>query len=271
MMKAFLFWTLHKQDLTASIASFAQCYQIDIFMFAECGIPIRQLLTALNTTDEAVYFLAPTACEKIVLLIRFSPDLIQPVVESDRLTIQHLQLPGSPNILLAVTYLVDPRNWDEDSQNAECTVLVEQIEEAERVVEHSRTVLVGDLNMNPFQPGVVNARGLHAVMTKNIASEEIRVVQGRLYKYFYNPMWSLWGDGSPGPPRTFYHRKAVHKVYFWNIFDQILIRPALLPIFGHEDVSILDHDGTRSLATVDGYPDKMQYSDHFPIKFQLNL
>jgi hypothetical protein len=271
-MRIFLFWNLNKKDdLTANIVSLANVYQIDVFMFAECVIPIHKILGALNIDSVSEYYYVPTNCEKIIIFTKFSDEFIAPVVESDRLTIQHLQLPGSLSILLAVTHLVDKQNWDEDSQNAECTVLADSIEEAENTVEHDRTILVGDLNMNPFQAGVVNARGLHAVMTRKIALERSRIVQEKSYKFFYNPMWSLFGDGTEGPPGTYYLRKSIHKVYFWNMLDQVLIRPELLPVFNNEDLSILDNDGVTSLATEEGYPNKNNYSDHFPIKFQLNI
>jgi hypothetical protein len=270
-MRAFLFWNLNKkEDLTANITSLAELHQIDVFMFAECAMPVHKILRALNTNGESEYYYVPTNCEKIVIFSKFSDEFIHPVLESDRLTIQHLQLPGSTSILLAVTHLVDKQNWDEDSQNAECTVIADNIEKAENTVEHSRTILVGDLNMNPFQAGVVNARGLHAVMTRNIALEGSRIVQGKSYKFFYNPMWSLFGDGTGGPPGTYYQRKSIHKVYFRNMLDQLLIRPELLSAFDNENLIIIDNDGTISLATEGGYPNK-KYSDHFPIKFQLNI
>ena len=33
---------------------------------------------------------------------------------------------------------------------------------------HKRTVLVGDLNMNPFETGLVTASGLNATMTRKL-------------------------------------------------------------------------------------------------------
>ena len=150
-------------------------------------------------------------------------------------------------------------------------ILTETIRKKEDEVGHTRTVLVGDLNMNPFEDGVVSSTGLHAVMTRKIAEKKSRIVQDNEYLYFYNPMWSLFGDGSKGPPGTYYYYKAEHKVYFWNIFDQVLLRPDLIDFFSNDDLMILDSDGKNVLLSSQGIPDINVASDHLPIYFTLNL
>ncbi len=110
-------------------------------------------------------------------------------------------------------------------------VLSNSIKSAEKKFSHSRTILVGDLNMNPFERGVVSANGLHAVMSQEIAEEKELVIQGKTYPFFYNPMWSMMGDVSPGAAGTYFYRNAEHTVYFWNTFDQVLVRQELLEYF----------------------------------------
>ena len=75
-------------------------------------------------------------------------------------------------------------------------------------------MLVGDLNMNPFEDGLVKTTGLHSVMSKSKAKEFSRVVQGRTYPFFYNPMWNLLGDETQGPPGTYYYSSSEHKAFF---------------------------------------------------------
>lgn len=141
----------------------------------------------------------------------------------------------------------------------------------EQKVKHSRTILVGDLNMNPFEDGVVSALGLHSVMTRKIAAKEKRIVQKSEYPYFYNPMWGLWGDGTDGPAGTYYESRAEHVCHFWNMFDQVLVRPSLFSAFSNKDLKILMHDGTDPLINKHELPDEKHASDHFPILFKLNL
>ncbi len=125
--------------------------------------------------------------------------------------------------------------------------------------------------MNPFEDDMVKTDGFHAVMDGRVASGIQRTVQERSFPYFYNPMWSLLGDISPGPSGTFYYRSSTHKAYFWNMFDQVLIRPELLSRFRTETLRILDTDGSSSFVNSRGTPDKGAASDHLPILFTMDL
>jgi len=196
---------------------------------------------------------------------------LRPVLETNRSTIRELSLPGLTTILLAVTHFQSKRNWSDDSQAIEMTLFSSEILQAEKDAQHSRTVLVGDLNMNPFDVGLVSAAALNAVMTREIALRGSRIVAGRSYPYFYNPMWGHFGDADENPPGTYYYDGSEHKTVFWNIFDQVLLRPELVDVFQNESLKILSTDGTNSFLSNRGHPDRTVASDHLPIIFKLNL
>jgi hypothetical protein len=139
----------------------------------------------------------------------------------------------------------------------------------EEKVGHTRTLLVGDLNMNPFDPGVSGAQGFHAVMSRRVAQRGSRTVRGKRYPLFYNPMWGLLGDRSVGPCGTYFLHSSKPNNYFWNMYDQVLLRPALADRLA--ELRILDSDGENSLLTRNGLPDKQQASDHLPLLFRLDL
>ncbi|AGP34359.1 hypothetical protein BE04_41665 [Sorangium cellulosum] len=84
-------------------------------------------------------------------------------------------------------------------------------------------------------------------------------------------MWSRFGDGSPGPPGTYYRDGGEHITFFWNMYDQVLIRPDLLDAFRPEELEILHADGASSLLTQGGLPDRGRASDHLPVLFRLSL
>jgi len=125
--------------------------------------------------------------------------------------------------------------------------------------------------MNPFEDGMISAKGFHAMMTRKLTEKTERVVQGKTYPFFYNPMWGHFGESLPTPSGTYYHSRSEHIAFFWNMYDQVLIRPALLPYFDSEDLFILTSDGKNSLLTSNGTPDSQSSSDHLPILFKLNI
>lgn len=87
------------------------------------------------------------------------------------------------------------------------------------------------------------------------------------YKMFYNPMWNLLGDFSY-PPGTYYYRGSKEKNEFWNIFDQVIVRPQLRSRFVDKELKIITKAQGVSLVTQNQQPNE-KISDHLPIVFQL--
>jgi hypothetical protein len=272
-MTTFLFWNLNRKPLEAVVSRLARRHEVDVVMLVESVTSPAVLLTSLNPPATGDYHYVPQlGCSKVELLTRFPASFIPPVFETDRLTIRHLQLPGQVDILLAINHFPSKLHWDDASQAAESSQLAFDIRATEHRVGLTRTVVVGDLNMNPFEDGVVQANGLHAVMSRQVAALGSRTVQEREYPFFYNPMWSLFGDATAGPPGTYFYRGgAQHRVFFWNMFDQVLVRPSLLDRFQTQDVQILDTDGEILFLSQQGVPNRNIVSDHLPILFKLSL
>jgi hypothetical protein len=271
-MTTFLFWNLNKKPLQDIIANLARRHEIDVLIFAECAIPVTTLLEALNPRETSSYHYSPKVlCEKIEIYTRFHSSLFPPVYETDRLTIRHLLLPGLTNILVAAIHFPSKNHWSEDDQASETTKVIRDIINTEQVVGHAKTIFVGDLNMNPFEKGMVGAANFHAVMSRAVAKGKTRIVQGEQYTYFYNPMWNFLGDHSPGAPGSYYLRGSGHIVFFWHMFDQVLVRPDLLDLFHTETVRILDTDGSVSFLSRDGTPNQKLIGDHLPLLFSVDL
>lgn len=270
-MTTFLFWNLNKSPLEALVTELAEIHQVDILILAECEIQASLMLGALNQNASSRFHLTDSECEKIVIYTRFSGEFIQEKFNNNRLTVRRLVLPGSEELLLAAVHAPSKRDWRDKSQPFECVELASTICSIEQEVGHRRTVLVGDFNMNPFEDGMVAANGLNAVMTRNVASRELRTVQGKVYPFFYNPMWGHFGDAVDGPSGTFYYGGSEHVNYFWNMFDQVLIRPELLSMFRNKELRILSFSGERSLLPPKGLPDASSGSDHLPLLFRLDF
>jgi len=128
---------------------------------------------------------------------------------------------------------------------------------------HDRTIILGDLNMNPFDPAMVGADGLHAVSARSVAAEGSRIVQGHRRKFFYNPMWHYMGDAGAKPAGTYFYRSSTYLSYFWNTFDQVLLRPPLMNYFQDDALRIVT-DIRGKLLFRNGRISN-DYSDHLPI------
>lgn len=275
-MPRFLFWNLNNKPLAETLARLAFAHDIDVLMLAECDLNPGGVLNALNdgssgSGSSGVYYHAPCRlCTRIKIFLRFSDEYLPIAAEGDRLTIRRLTLPDKPEILLAVVHVISKVRYSPRSQEEEARDLAQSIRAAEHNAGHSRTLLVGDLNMNPFEYGVAGAGTLNAMMTRGLASKQSRIVLGKAYPYFYNPMWGHFGDSSGSPAGTHYYRKSDHLCYFWNMFDQVLLRPALFDNWQPSSLKILQSDGERSFIDNDGGRPR-DMSDHLPILFDLTL
>ncbi|MFN0037665.1 MAG: hypothetical protein ACKVUS_21600 [Saprospiraceae bacterium] len=193
------------------------------------------------------------------------------VKEERRLAAWQIIDPIYGNFSLVMLHFQSRLHWSEADQNAHSSKLKLFIDDLEKQVSHDRTVVLGDFNMNPFQFGMVQAFGLHTTMDRRMAEMGSRMVDRDSYKFFYNPMWSFFGEKGKGQTNgTYFYRSANPIAYFWNIFDQVILRPSLLPAFDEDSLQILTNIRQTSLLNHTGVVDK-NISDHLPVVFNLNL
>jgi hypothetical protein len=127
-MISFLFWNLNQNSLQEIVSRLAARHEVDVLMLTECSIEPNELLTNLNQQDKPKYQYAPGyACERVEIFTRFSSEFIKPVYESDRLTIRHLNLPRSKDILLAVIHFPSKLYWSEPSYRMRGTCKFDKI------------------------------------------------------------------------------------------------------------------------------------------------
>jgi len=270
-MANFLFWNLNKKPLKEEIIQLCHYHEVDILILAESDLPESDLLDELNRDLTSEFNLPFNLSPKLSFFIRFPLDCFEPVLDEGGIAIRMLSPPIGLDILIIAVHLPSKLHYKEVDQVFECTRLIKTIEEAEHKVGHRRTVVVGDFNMNPFEVGFISSDGLHAVMDKRIAKKISRKVQGEKRNFFYNPMWGRLGDTSFGPPGTFFYNDSSHVCYFWNTFDQVILRPQILPYFKESSLEILSSVAGRSLLKETGTPDRSVGSDHLPILFKIEI
>ena len=166
---------------------------------------------------------------------------------------------------------MDKGNFTAESQSESASLVASQLIRAEERHKIDRHIVLGDFNMNPFEPGMIKANGFHGPMSSEVAERGSRTVQKRDYAYFYNPTWSLFGDLNKDVSGTYYYQRAEHICYEWNVFDQVLIRPSMVSNFVKGSLEIIQDDSVTSLVTNRNVPNKIIYSDHLPLFFTLKF
>jgi endonuclease/exonuclease/phosphatase family metal-dependent hydrolase len=274
-MVSFLFWNVAKnKEAGPFIRRLARRFEIDIFFLAECPKQIDSITLELNRAGVGDYLVADRGVTKVRSVSRLSPShffLDFNNVKGD-LSIWNLAVadPRKGHIQVAVTHLVAKAGGTGPSdQQAAATEIARDIIEYEDREKSQDTILVGDLNMNPFEPGMVIVSGLHAAMTRRIAELPNREWREKHYRRFYNPMWGLFGDRTPGPAATYFWDKSVPSNHHWHMLDQVLLRPSLIKRL--RDVRILDSDGDLPLVDNEGKPTREYLSDHLPVLFQIDF
>lgn len=266
----FLFWNCRKA--TDLVGKLVAEHRVDVLVLAECGAPQTSVLSAIEKAD-GYRFEADPLCQDIAIFTRFSASALRPEHDEPGLSIR--RIPSTPeDILLVAVHLISKDKASDADQSSLTPIYARQIQDIEDKLGMRRTVLLGDLNMNPFDHGVVQATGFHAISSRRVATQRRslkiggRTVDTRWYPYFYNPMWRFFGDAQDTPPGTFYRDKGNPLSYFWHLYDQVLIRPDLVPRFVDHELKILSKCGDAALINAKGEP---SVSDHLPILFRLNL
>ena len=282
-MPGILFWNLRvRREEDRAPRETAVCERLtrlvrarspEVFVFSECVVPETELGNALNAGGRGQYVCPRSRSRRIRVWTRLNVDAVADRYNgrlTDRITVREVSFPSALPLLLVGVHLRDRQTLTtEEGRGLSVTEVADRIRRIEREAEHRRTLLVGDLNMNPYEAGVVGTQALHAVMTRELSATVAGLTARERFPCFYNPMWSCFGDASVGPSGTYYWNNADEPTnHFWQLYDQVLVRPDLLDRFVRAEV--VDHDGQESLLTPNGRPRSGTLSDHLPIYCELS-
>ncbi len=267
----FLYWNLNRKPIGHLVAALVHEHSVDVLVLSECDVDLPRFMLDINQPITPKFGWPTGIASNLLVLTNLPSGCVTPRAESGGMSVRWLAPPIGRDILLVALHLPSKLHQTPTEQALNSTRVARDISTEEQRVGHKRTIVVGDLNMNPFEDGVVGAEGLHAVMCQDTARAGARKVGGEYRDFFYNPMWSHFGDRSPGPPGTYFRPGSGQIAFFWSIFDQVLVRPELLDCFLDDSVIILTSVGSTSLLNASGRPDRRVASDHLPVLFELHL
>src|SRR5436190_1654395 len=139
-------------------------------------------------------------------MTRYAASLFRAVSDGPHFSIKSFAHPVIGPILIGGVHLMSKLYAQETDQYYGVRLLIESVSRAEVEAKHERAILIGDFNVAPFETAAIAADGLHATMDRSIAKRCQRTVQGKQFKFLYNPMWNLLGDENNGVPGTYFYQ-----------------------------------------------------------------
>ncbi len=263
-----LFWNVkQRSDCEPLIAAMVKTYGVDLLVLAEYAHSEDALLNQIERAGVRRYRADSLAVSSLRLFYRLP--LVIPVFDDKHLSIRRVNLPGV-HLLVAAAHLPSKLHYSPEDQTEFAVQYADEIVSAERATGINNTVLVGDLNMNPFERGVLQHNAFHGMMNRNdVVRQRSRIVGGRSREFFYNPSWRLFTNGLLSPSGTYWYGGGGYATQFWHVFDQVLVRPSLIDAFEERRFEVISLVGRRSLLKHG--TDRPQPSDHLPIRFTLSF
>jgi hypothetical protein len=261
-----LFWNVKKRDLSPIVCALVKSTKADVIVLNEPPTTIGTTLDLLKHEVSNDFHVPVSATENRFHLFCRHPGLdLTEIHAGFRTSFRRMRL-GEDRLILALIHGVDVRNYDSDARLSFAHELATEISFVNIQHATNRLVLLGDFNMNPYERSMNLAAGLNAMMTRDCVRAGTRKHLKKEYELYYNPMWSLFGDNTDGPPGTVYD-VSNQGPYGWSMFDQVLFNHSIVDLF--EKVQILDEAGIYRLTDDRGRPDKKNASDHLPILVSL--
>lgn len=258
-----LFWNTHRNaDINSVICELIAENNISIVVLAEYVADIGELIGLLSIRHRIKMRAYNGCCERIKVIGMVKN--VMPYFDNGNTTIQVID---NRDILCCVH--LNSKIFSDHQGYREILIeqVIREIQRIEKDLGTENTIVVGDFNINPYDPSCMDARYFHGMPIYEESERKSRTIAGTEYSMFYNPMWRLLGDEKK-PYGTYYHSGNDTINTYWNIYDQVIIRPAVRKRFVDESLKIVTETQTRYLLNTKGHPDE-NISDHLPIIFEI--
>lgn len=128
-------------------------------------------------------------------------------------------------------------------------------------------LIIGDLNVNPYEPALINFDGFMATNSikargkiKTIDSEDAR-------EPYYNPSWRLYSNNMfPGTKKFPRPSGSSYDIIEFHLLDQVLISNKLKDSIEEDKIEIIT--STSSYKLLNEQYNRVDYSDHLPLFYQ---
>lgn len=259
-MCKFMFWNVGKLGNKKLVADCCVAHGVDVLLTAEDSLSDLEQIVGEKPLEFVRHF-NPNK-QGLCFYSKRSLTLV-PVFDEGHFSIKILDIDNIGKVIVMLVHFPSKLHANEDGQCSFVTNKVNTLLSLERQHGINKTVVVGDFNINPHEKGMLRADALNAVACKNIARKEYRVKYDKQYGFFYNPMWQFYTSSQGVGSGTYYSNPVDYPSIYWNIFDQVIVRPSLVDNLG--EVCIVNSLSGRNLVTSGRNRD----ADHLPIVFSL--
>ncbi len=236
---------------------------ISVVVLAEYTADINGLIEMLYNRGGLMHQIPTIGCDHIHILGKHGLHM-DPQLHTDRSSIQVI----NNNTILCCVHLSSQIYSDNtDRREIEIEQIIDDILAIEEELNVKNTIVVGDFNINPYDSSCISARYFHGIPIYEESKRQSRIITGKEFHMFYNPMWNFLGDFNE-PFGTYYHNSGDTINTYWNIYDQVIIRPALRKRFVDKNLRIITETTTTSLLNKRKHPNG-KISDHLPIVFEI--
>jgi hypothetical protein len=276
----FLFWNVRDKDettigdvinelLPSDIVCLAETNVSDTY-FSKLGFKLVYKISRKDRARNEVKFLKIYASQKGFNVMPAGDygngEIIGTVLEVN-----------SKKVLLVAMHLLSNLSVKNEEEKLENFIKYRNfIETLESSVNPVGTIVFGDFNTNPFEKGFCKTQGLFSIDLLNPPPRRLKKIP-----YFINPTisqlghFSYYSNGDKKPPGSYYYKQknfAISTSLFWNTFDGMIFRPALLNNYQKgSELKIITKTKNHSLFDEVNYKINNNYSDHLPITFTFNF
>ena len=253
-----LFWNLKRNSVEEYIINCIVENNIDIAIFSEFdGIDFTKVEKNLGKIYSRI--LAVQDDRKVTLIAKttFSVTIVQ---QQNIYNIYKIET-AVKDYLIAAVHLEDRRNYETEDRIETIRCLVADIEQTEKLLKCSNTIVIGDFNANPYDKELLSKFAFNAVLFKTIIDKnEWTNPKALARKRFYNPILHYISENTE-MYGSFYYEKGA----YWHCLDQVLVRKSLSNAVKH--VEYLKRINTNELLK-NTIPNE-KISDHLPLLVNL--
>lgn len=255
-----LFWNLAKNKNEKYLKELIVEHSVDLLILSEFqATDLPLVISELNY--EYNLYKGYGGCNKVVLIARKDTD-VTICREQERYTIYSCNVANCMYIIVGIHL---PANPYSNSEDRKCVIrdLVVHINEIERELKNSNTIVIGDYNASPFDEELIQKDSFNAVLYKNLILQSENITSnGKKYRRFYNPMVNFISEASQNYG-SLYYGSGINTLY-WHCFDQVIVRKPLVNLIF--EIRYFKTINNKSLLS--RFQPNKKISDHLPLFVQ---